>query len=227
MSAFADARYIACGPICLWYKAIHQGGFSDTGMAEEHRHLVGQQRGDDVEWVVAARGGDREVEVGELLGERLRRGEIGLGQTQDRLEPACVGGDQCALELAGARWRVGQSDHDEELVGVGDDDAFGGIGVIGGAPQHRSPLTAPDDAGQCVCLSRKVTDDADVIADDDRGAPQFAGAHRGDEVVGVTAHGTAPAPAVDGDNHGALCVGVFGASLGSRPRAPAGPHPDI
>jgi len=27
-------------------------------MAEEHRDLVGQQWGDDVEWVVAARGGD-------------------------------------------------------------------------------------------------------------------------------------------------------------------------
>ena len=120
MPALADVRYLAGGPICLRYKAIHQRRFADTGMAEQHRHLVGQQRRDDVEWVVAARGGDRQVEIGELLGERFRRGEIGLGQAQDRFEPAGVGGDQCALDedrcavagrparprsAAGRRWR--------------------------------------------------------------------------------------------------------------------------
>src|ERR1700738_1747284 len=97
MAALANARYIARGPICFWYKAIHQGGFADTGVPEEHRHLVGQQRSDDVQWVVAARDGDREVEVGELLSERLRRGEIGLRQTQDRLPRAPPGGAHCGL----------------------------------------------------------------------------------------------------------------------------------
>ena len=152
--ALADSGHLAGRPIRLWHKAIHQRGFADAGVAEQHRHLAGQQRGDGVEGVVAARGGDREVEVGELRGERLRRGEIGLGQTQDRAQPAGVGGDQCALDQAGARRRVGQRHHDEQLVGVGDDDAFGRIGVIGGAPQHRSPLTAPHDAGQRVRCAR-------------------------------------------------------------------------
>src|SRR4029078_8432310 len=87
MSAFPYSRYIAGGPIGLWYKTINERGLADTGMAEKHRHLVSQQRGDDVEWVVAARDGDREVEVGELLGERFRTGEISFGQKQDRLRP--------------------------------------------------------------------------------------------------------------------------------------------
>ena len=46
-------------PDPLRHKAIHQRGLADPGMAEQHGDLVGQQRGHDVEWVVAARGGDR------------------------------------------------------------------------------------------------------------------------------------------------------------------------
>ena len=101
------------------------------------------------------------------------------------LESAGVCGDQRALDQAGARWRVGQRDHDQQLVGVGDDDAFGRIGVIGGAPQHRSPLTAPHDAGQRVGRAGQVADDADIVADDDRRAAEFPGAHGGDPMVGV------------------------------------------
>src|SRR5262249_59159358 len=68
---------------------------------------------------------------------------------------------------------------------------------------------------------------ADVVADDDRGAAQFPGPHGGDPVVGVPTQRATPPPTVDGDHHGLLRVGVFGASLGSRPRAPAGSDPDI
>ena len=149
-------------------------------------------------------------------GERLRRGQIGFGQAQDGFEPAGIRGDQCALDQAGARRGVGERDDHQQLIGVGDDDALGGIGVIGGAPQHGSPLTASHDAGQSVRLARDVADDADVVADDNRGAAQFAGPHGGDDAVGVAAERAAPPAAVDGHHHGFVGVGVVGSGLGSR-----------
>ena len=95
-------------------------------------------------------------------------------------------------DQAGARRGVGESDDDQQLIGVGDDDALGGVGVIGGAPQHGSPLTAPHDARQGVGLARDIADDADVVADDDRRATQFPGPHGGDEAVGVAARARSP-----------------------------------
>ena len=105
---------------------------------------------DRLERIVAARDGDGQVEVGELRGERLRGARSVLVRHRIGVQPTGVGGDQSALDQAGARRRVGQRDHDQQLIGVGDDDPFGRIGVIGGAPQHRSPFTAPHDAGQGV-----------------------------------------------------------------------------
>ena len=126
-----------------------------------------------------------QIEIGELRGERFGRGQVGLGQAQDGFESAGVCRDQRALDQAGAGRRVGQRNHDQQLVGVGDDDAFGRIGVIGGAPQHRSPLTAPHDAGQRVGPPGQVADDADIVADDDRRAAEFPCPHGGDPAVGV------------------------------------------
>ena len=107
-------------PIRFGHKAIHQRGLPDAGVAEQHRHLVDQQRCNDVERVVATGGCDGQVEIGELRRERLRRREVGLGQAQNRRQPAGVGGDQrrvrqgrCAVagrrarprSAAGRRWR--------------------------------------------------------------------------------------------------------------------------
>ena len=160
--------------------------------------------------------GDGQVEVRELRGERLGRRQVGLGQAQDGFKPACVGGDERPLDQAGARRRVGERDHHQQLVCVGDDDALGGIRVIGGAPQHRSPLTASHDARQGIRLARHVADDADVVADDDRGATEFSGPHGGDDAVGVATERATPPAAVDGDNHGFCGVGMVGAGLRSR-----------
>ena len=148
--------------------------------------------------------------------ERLGGRQIGLGQAQNGLQPAGIRGDQCALDQTGARRRVGESDHHQQLIGIGDDDALGGIGVIGGAPQHRSPLTSSHDAGQGVRLPRDVADDADVVADDDRGAPQFAGPHGGDATVRVAVERAAPPAAVDGHHHRFVGVGVVRSGLGPR-----------
>ena len=52
------------------------------------------------------------------------------------------------VHQTGARRRVGQRHHDHHLVGIGHHHPFGGVGVIGGAAQHRSPVTSTDDPRQ-------------------------------------------------------------------------------
>ena len=127
--------------------------------------------------------------------------QVGLGQAQDGPEAAGVGGDQRAVHQSGARRRVGQRHHHQQLVGVGHHHPFGGVGVIGGAAQHRSPLAAPHDAGQGVGPAGQVAHHVDLVADDDRGAAQFAGPHRGHRPLRIAAEHAAPAAAVDGDHH--------------------------
>jgi hypothetical protein len=93
----ADIGHLADRPIRFRHKAIHQCRLTDPRVAEQHGDLIRQQRGDGVERVVAPGGGDREVEVGELGGKRFRRGQVGLGETQDGLESTRIAGDQRAL----------------------------------------------------------------------------------------------------------------------------------
>ena len=154
-----------------------------------------------VQRVVATGDDHLEIQVGVLLGERRGGREIGLGQAQDRDQPAGVGRDQRPIDQPGARRRVGQRHHDQQLIGVGDDHPFGGVGVIGGAPQHCSPRTATHDAGQRIGAAGQIADDVDVVADDDRCAAQFPGPHRGDMAVDVAVERTSPPAAVDADHH--------------------------
>src|SRR5882757_2441652 len=207
--------------------AIHQGRLPDTGVAEQHRRLPGEQVGDDVQRGVPSGSHHGQVKTGELGCERLWRRKVGLRQAQDRRQPTRVGGDQRPLDEPGARWGVGQRDDDQQLVGIGDHHPFGGICVICGAAQHGSAFSASDDAGQGVLQPGQVADDVHVIADDDRGPAEFPGPHRGDHPVRGSAKGTAPPAAVDGDDHRLLGVGVVGSSLGPRPRALARAYPDI
>ena len=196
-------------------------------MTQQHGHLVGQQGLDLGQRVVAPGGDDGQVQLGEQLGERLRRGQIRLGQTQDGHQTAGVGGDQRALDQTGARRRVGQRGDDQQLVGVGDDDPLGGVVVVGGAAQQRAPIPAPHDARQRVGAAGQVTDDVDLVTDDDRGAAELAGPHRRHPPGRVATQHTAPAAPVHRHHHRFFGVGVLGAGLGPRPRAPAGAHPDI
>ena len=149
-----------------------------------------------------------------MLGERLGGREVGLGQAQDREQSTGVGRDQRPVDQTGARRRVGQRHHDQQLIGVGDDHPFGRVGVIGGAPQQGSPRAAPHDAGQRVGAAGQIADDVDVIADDDRCAAQFPGPHRCDMAVDVAAERTSPAAAVDADHHRPLGVGMLRTGFG-------------
>ena len=180
-----------------------------------------------VQRIVTAGDDHREIQVGELLGERLGGRQIGLGQAQDRKQSAGVRRDQCPVDQPGARRRVGQRHHDQQLIGVGDDYPLGGIGVIGGAPQQCSPRAAPHDAGQRIGATRQIADDVDVVADDDRCATQFPCPHRGHVAVDVAAEHTPPAAAVDADHHRLLRVGVLRAGFGPRARTLPGPEFDV
>ncbi|AMD54433.1 hypothetical protein ATO49_09055 [Mycolicibacterium fortuitum subsp. fortuitum DSM 46621 = ATCC 6841 = JCM 6387] len=162
--ALADAGHFARGSVRLRDKTIHQCGLAHAGMSEEHGDLVGEQGSDRVERIFSARRDDGEVQIFELCGERFGRGQIGFRQAQHRGEPAGVRGDQSSFDESGARRRVGQGHHDQQLVGVGDHHPFGRIGVIGGAAQHCSALTAAHDPGQRVRATGQVADDVDVVA---------------------------------------------------------------
>ena len=190
--------------------------------------LPRQQRLHRVQRIVAAGGDDGEVQIGELRGERLRRRQVGLGQAQDRRQPAGVGGDQRPLDEAGARRRVGQRHHDQQLVGVGDHHPLGGIGVIGGAPQHRSAF------GPRRTIRARVSVRPDRSPTMSTSSPTTIGVRPSSRAriavtscVRVAAEHAAPAAAVDGHHHGRARVGVLGTGLGARSRALARADPDV
>ena len=224
MPALADAGDRADGPMSLRHQPIHQRRLADTGVAEQHGDAAVQQFLEAGEWFLTAGGDDGEVEVGELRGERCRRCQVGLGQTQDRVQAAGVGGDQCPVDQAGARGRIGQRHHHHHLVGVGHHHALGRVGVIGGAAQHRAARPPSDDPRQAIGATGGVADDVHPVADDDRGAAQFPGPHRGHQAIRVAVEHATPPAAVHGDHHGRLGVGVFGTGLSARTRSTAGPH---
>ena len=85
--ALADAGHLAGGPIRFRHKAIHQRRLAHAGMAEEHRQPVGQQRPHGFQRVVPPGGDDRQVQVGELRGERFGRRQIRLRQAQNGFRP--------------------------------------------------------------------------------------------------------------------------------------------
>ena len=196
-------------------------------MSEQHGDLAGEQLCHREQGIIDTRGDHRQVQIRELLGERLRRGQVRLGQAQNRRQAAGVGGDQRPVDQAGAWRRVRQRHHDQQLVRVGDDNSFGGVGVIGGASQHRTSRTPAHDAGQGVVASGQIADDVDIVADDDRRAAQLASSHGGDPAIGAAAQHTPPAAAVDADHHGGLRVGVLRTRLGPGPRPFTGPDFDV
>ena len=137
------------------------------------------------------------------------------------VQPAGVGGDQCAFDETGARRRVGQRDHDQQLIGVGDDDALGRDRChrrCAATPfaGHRAARCAP---GCPACPDRSPTMPTS--------SPTTIGVRPSSRArmavttpVGVAAERASPPPAVDRHHHGLLGVGVVGPGLGARPGAP-------
>ena len=134
--ALADAGYYADRSIGIGDKAIDQCRLSDAGMSDQGGQLVLEDLRQFVQGIVATGDDHLDVEVGESAREFLRRFEVALGQADDRRQATHVGGDQCALDEAGARWGIGECHDDEKLLRVRDDDTFEGIGVVGGPSQN-------------------------------------------------------------------------------------------
>lgn len=94
MPSPADLGDLTNRPISFGYKTIHQCRLADPGMPEQDGDLAGQQVRHREQRIIDACGGYGQFQVGELLAERFRRGEVGLGQAENRGQPAGVGGDQ-------------------------------------------------------------------------------------------------------------------------------------
>ena len=72
----------------------------------------------------------------------------------------------------------------EELVRVGDDDAFDVVGVISGAPQRASPRLDAHDPGERIGPAAGIADQRDPVPDDDALAGQLTGPHRDNDPLG-------------------------------------------
>ena len=168
------------------------------GVPDEDGLVADELGRDDVERdVVAAAREDREVEAGEVREELGRVGQVGLRDAEHRADAGVVGGDEVAVDEADARLGVGRGHDDEHLVGVGDDDALDGVGVVGAAAEQRGARLDAHDAGEGALVAGRVADDVDAVAGDDGLLAQLAGARRRDLVLGlevlVDEHGVAPA----------------------------------
>lgn len=87
MPSPADLGDLTNRPISFGYKTIHQCRLADPGMPEQDGDLAGQQVRHREQRIIDACGGYGQFQVGELLAERFRRGEVGLGQAENRVSP--------------------------------------------------------------------------------------------------------------------------------------------
>ena len=197
-------------------------------MADEDGHLPGERRPQLVETLDLAAGAlgdehrdtDRAVEVGQRRGV----GEVGLRQGEQRGHPGVVRGDDAAVDHPRAGLRLGEGRDDHQLVGVRDDHALHGVGVVGGPAQDGAPLTDPDDPRERPRGARRVPDDVDEVARNHPLAAQLARLHR-DERLLAGQHGVATA--VDAGDHAGHGVVVRGTLLGAWARPLAGSHPHV
>jgi hypothetical protein len=156
--------------------------------------------------------------------QRLRVGEVGLRQAEQRRHAGVVRRDEGPVDQPGPWLRVGQRGDDDQLVGVGDDDPLDRVGVVGCPTQHRPAVVDRHDPRERAVGAGGVPDDPDAIAADHRLAPERARLH-GDDHGAVVEQAGQPA-AVDGDDprrHGVLEGGAFlGAGPGAAARALVG-----
>ena len=194
-------------------------------MADDGGKLAGDAVQQGVEVVGDAGVEDVHVKVREFLFEGTGVAEVGLGQAHDRGDSTDEGGDEGALDKAGAGRGISHRADDEEEVRVGDDDALVRVRVIGGAAQFGGAVFAADDAGEGVFAATGVTHHTDAVAHFDGGAAQFAGAHA-DNAGAVFQH-DAPSAAVFGDHQSHDSIGVLRPVLGTRPGAFAGADSNV
>ncbi len=208
-------------PPVLRHQRVDQGRLADPGVSDEGGDPVVQQLAHTVRGVTVlqllATGHDvRDAERGVGLQELVRRGQVRLGQHQERAEPAVVRRDQAAVDHARAGLGIGERGDDGQLVGVGHDHPLEGVVVVRRAAQHRRTRTDPHDAGQGVLVAGEVPDERHPVAHHRCLAAEFAGLHGRHRAVVDEAGQPAP---VDGEDHAVLGVLVLGPRVGAGPVA--------
>ena len=113
--------------------------------------------------------------------QRLGVGEVRLRHAEQGLEAGVVGRDQGPVDQPRAGLGVGERGDHDELVGVGDDDPFDGVVVVGRAAQDRAAFVDRDDARERAVVAGDVPDDAYDVADDHALATERTRLHRGDD----------------------------------------------
>ena len=219
-AAAGDVVDPACGAIGSGHEGIDESRLADAGLPDEHGHLIAQVVAHGIEVccdgspVISASDGDGgHVEGGVGIDHRLRIGEIGLGEDEQRCDPGVVRRHECTIDKAEPRLGIGQRGDDRELIGIGDDDALDRIGVISGAAQDGGAMVNAHDACKVVDTTASARE-GDPVADDHTLAPELARLDRehDDALVG----GEGEATAVDGDHHRRRGIGVSRAVLGPR-----------
>ena len=232
-AAAGDVVDVPGGAVGVGDECVDEGGLADAGVPDEDRGPPGEPRAQLVQVTTGAhrRHDVRHVERGVLREEVLRRGQVGLRQHEQRVHPGVVGRDEAPVDETWPRFGVRQRRDDDELVGVGDDDALDRVGVVGGPPEHGVALLDPHDPRQRPGGAARVTDHAHPVADHDGGPAELAGAHRDDDPlgsVGVRGHERRPSATVHRGDAADDRVLVLGPLLGPRPgAATVGAHADV
>ena len=172
---------------------------------------------------------DADVEILEFVRKGRGIGEVALGEAQDGGDAAGESGHEGALHESRAGRRIRDGRDDEQLIGIGDDDAFVGVVVVRSAPEDGAPVGQFHDARERPGVPRRVADHAHTVADDDGGSAEFAGthAHDGACVVGLVVQDNSPSSAVFGDDHAPLRILVGGAVFRAGPGAFSWANVDI
>ncbi len=198
-------------------------------MPDHDRDLTGERLAQGGRILVRAAQHVRQEQLGVVVEDRLRSGQIGLRQAQQRFDVGVVRGHQASVDEPGTRRRVGQRDDDHELVGVRDDYPFQAalgrrVVIVGGTPEDGRPLLDPDDPRERALATGDVADNRDPVADHDTAPAEFPGPHRGHR--GAVDLAGEPA-AVDRHHEAERRLLVFGPHPRTGTGRLAGPYPDV
>ena len=213
------------------HEGVDQCGLSHARVPHGHRDVPHEQLGQfGQRWVVRPTRHHGNAEP-HKVGQEIRGvGEVCLGHAQDGGDAGVVGGHEVTINQTHARLGVGGGRDDEHLVGVGNDYALHGIGVIGTAPQDARALVNSHDARERTVVTGRIAHECHTVAGDQGVFAQFARACGGHGVsarpVRIHQHGvTTP---IDRNHHAVDGSLVGGAILGARSRALAvGAHPNV
>ena len=224
----ADAGDLADGAIRLGHKAIHQRGLPDAGVAEQHRHLVDQQR---CHRRRAGRRGLRSRWSGR--GRRTARRTVRRGARSDLVRHRIGVRPPAYAAIRARSTRPVRGGGSASATTISSWSALAtttrSVGSVSSAVRRNTVRRSPRRT-----MRARVSVRPDRSPTRPTSSPTTIGVRPSSRArmavtraVGVAAERTAPPPAIDRHHHALLGVGVVGPGLGPRPRAPTRPDPDV